>query len=413
MNAVTAILFTLKVPSKQMRYETNYPTIKIDEKIKGLFSSYKHANNMIEELPSLNDLFLQVTGQISNHVVITNRNGIILFANNAAEQMTGYTFNEMKGETPRLWGGMMPASDYREKIWSSLTGGVSVRKTIINRNRDGKLYCALVTITPIPYNKIHTLYVSTEEDITILCEIDKAKTEFVSVASHQLRTPATAVNWYTEMLLSGNIGKLNKKQKECIGEVRKGNQRMLELINATLNISRLELGTLVINHEPIDIAALTQKIIDEQKPEVQKKKIALSVALKKNPVFKNDPKLIEMILQNLLSNAIKYTPKKRKITISISPDKRKKSLLITVSDTGYGIPKNEQVKIFSKLFRAENVKNKVEGTGLGLYITKSIVDRIDGKIWFKSKENKGTTFYVSIPMVRPAGFEPATPSSAS
>lgn len=415
VNVITAILLTLKVSLKQVHYEANYPTIKIDTKIKNIFSSYEHTDisNAVKELPPLDDLFLQVTSQASNHVILTDHNGVILFANHAAEQMTGYTFNEMRGETPRLWGGVMSVSDYQEKIWTPLAEGVSAKKTIINRNRNGKLYCALLTVTPILYKKMHTVYLATEEDVTILCEIDKAKTEFVSVASHQLRAPVTAVNWYTEMLLSGDAGKLNKKQKEYLKEVYKGNQRIIELINALLSISRLELGTLAIDREPINIVALAQKTIDEQKPEIQKKKIALSVTLKKIPSFKNDAKLIEMIIQNLLSNAIKYTPKKGKITISISQDKQKKSLLITISDTGYGIPKNEQAKIFSKLFRAENVKNKEQGTGLGLYIIKSIVDRMDGKIWFESKEAKGTTFYVSIPMVRPAGFEPAATSSAS
>ncbi len=114
-----------------------------------------------------------------------------------------------------------------------------------------------------------------------------------------------------------------------------------------------------------------------------------------------DPKLLRMVMQNILSNAVKYTPNSGKIIMSISlPDKS--NILIKISDTGYGIPKNQQDKIFTKLFRADNVRDKdTDGTGLGLYIVKSIVGNSGGEIWFKSKGavgNKGTTFFVTLPL---------------
>jgi two-component system sensor histidine kinase VicK len=174
---------------------------------------------------------------------------------------------------------------------------------------------------------------------------------------------------------------------------------MVTLVNALLNVSRLELGTFVIEPKPTDMSKAIKDTIDEYKKQVDDKKIKLSYSFGKNiPIIPADPKLLHMIIENILSNAVKYTPESGKIEILLSLDKQK-NVLMKISDTGYGIPKNLQDKIFTKLFRADNVREKdTEGTGLGLYIVKSIIDNSDGKIWFTSEENKGTTFFVTIPI---------------
>lgn len=268
-------------------------------------------------------------------------------------------------------------------------------------------------------------------DVTDRVELDQRKTEFISLAAHQLRTPLSTVNWYTEMLLADDAGKLNNEQKSYLGEVYKGNQRMVALVNALLNVSRLELGTFTVEPEPTDIVKLAQSASNEQQPQIEAKKIKFSEKYADNlPELNADPKLLQMVFQNLLSNAIKYTPENGKVSIKISLNnpspppltlkggddsipplkvreaggvtkraENDKVILITVSDTGCGIPKNQQDKIFTKLFRADNVREKdTEGTGLGLYIVKSIVEHSGGKIWFESEENKGTTFYVTLPL---------------
>jgi signal transduction histidine kinase len=239
-------------------------------------------------------------------------------------------------------------------------------------------------------------------DITDEREIDKAKTEFVSLASHQLRTPLSAVNWYAEMLLAGDAGEMNEKQKKYLNEVYRSNQRMVELVNALLDVSSLELGTFMIEPKSTDICKLAKDVIGEQKAEITAKKLSFSFLCKKRKVcMLVDPKHLRMVMQNILSNAVKYTPEGGKIIFSISPAD-KKNILLKVSDTGYGIPKHQQDKIFTKLFRADNVRDKdTNGTGLGLYIVKSIVENSGGKVWFKSsgeEGNKGTVFYVTLPL---------------
>lgn len=241
-------------------------------------------------------------------------------------------------------------------------------------------------------------------------EVDKAKSEFVSLASHQLRTPLSVINWYSEMLLDGDAGQLNEEQKKYVREVYKGNQRMVELVNSLLNVSRLELGTFTVEPELIDIAALAKSAASELKPQIIKKKLNFQEHYGKElPMFNADSKLLRMVFQNLISNAVKYTPECGEINmymdiIGVGEDFggkiiNEKSIAFFISDTGYGITLSQQNKIFSKLFRADNVREKdAEGTGLGLYIVKSIIDLSEGSIWFESVENTGTTFYVILPL---------------
>jgi PAS domain S-box-containing protein len=235
-------------------------------------------------------------------------------------------------------------------------------------------------------------------DVTQEMEIDKAKTEFVSLASHQLRTPLSAINWYAEMLIAGDAGKLNKEQKQYINEIYLGNQRMVSLVNALLNVSRLELGTFSVEPEQAQITTIADDVIKELKPQMEKRKIKFSKKYQtKIPQMMLDKKLANIIFQNLLSNAFKYTPEQKSVSLEINTNK--KDLLIRVADTGLGIPLSQKDRIFTKLFRADNVRaTDTEGTGLGLYIVKSIVDNVGGEIYFTTEENKGTTFNVSIPL---------------
>lgn len=249
------------------------------------------------------------------------------------------------------------------------------------KNRKGKVIGCVVVFRDVSKEK----------------EIDKAKTEFVSLASHQLRTPLSAINWYTEMLLAGDAGKINDEQKNYLDEIYKGNQRMVALVNSLLNVSRLELGTFMIEPENVELLSILKNNLTELTQKIKEKNIKIVEDTDEQVnKYLGDAKLLNIIFQNLLSNAVKYTKNNGEIKISLK--KEKDDIILTVSDTGVGIPKKQQKKIFTKLFRADNVQAAdTEGTGLGLYIVKSIIDNVSGKIWFKSEENKGTTFFVKLP----------------
>ncbi|MBI4714260.1 PAS domain S-box protein [Candidatus Uhrbacteria bacterium] len=240
--------------------------------------------------------------------------------------------------------------------------------------------------------------VGMHENITQAAEVDKAKSEFVSLASHQLKTPLSGIKWFSELLVDKASGTLTKEQKQLAKEIIDANQRMIALVNALLNVSRIEMGTFKVEPKRTNLAKLVDKCLVLLDPKIKKHKIFLkkNYSITQKYIF-TDPELIFIILQNLLTNAIQYTPCGGSVKIGLVS--RLNDLLLTVSDTGIGIPLNAQDKIFSKLFRADNARTiSPYGNGLGLYIVKSILDFTGGKIWFTSKVGKGTTFHVSLPL---------------
>ncbi len=228
-------------------------------------------------------------------------------------------------------------------------------------------------------------------------DLEQVKIDFVSLASHQLRTPLTSVNWYTELLLSGDAGPLNETQRTYVEEIHNGNKRMVDMVNALLNVSRFDLGTFTISLSPTDIVEMTNSILEEEKLKIEKKNITIVTQYPTTPVIISvDTSLMRILIQNLISNAVKYTPEKGTVTIEIALDTNLFS--VKVSDTGYGIPMEVQSKVFSKLFRADNIKDKdTDGTGLGLYMVKKIIDVSGGTISFDSKPGS-TVFTVTYPV---------------
>ncbi len=277
------------------------------------------------------------------------------------------------------------------------------------KNRQDQIYPVSLMAAPLLEKAEVTGAILLFRDITKERDVDRAKTEFVSLASHQLKTPLSAIGWYAEAMLSQEVGGLNDKQKEYLKNLSDSNKRMVDLVNSLLNVSRLELGTFLVEPEPTNVSELAESVLTELAPAVEAKKIKLEKVYAPDvPKVNLDQKLARMIFQNLLSNAIKYTPQDGLVTIAISL--ADEFLLIRVGDSGYGIPTNDQKKIFTKLFRADNIRETdAEGTGLGLYIIKSIVENSGGKIWFDSLEGKGTTFYVTLPL---SGMERKTGSRA-
>ncbi|MFA5926014.1 MAG: ATP-binding protein [Parcubacteria group bacterium] len=237
-----------------------------------------------------------------------------------------------------------------------------------------------------------------ERDIAHAREVDRAKTEFVSLASHQLRTPLTSVSWFTEMLLNQEVGGLNEKQREYLSEIYIGNRRMIDLVDDILNTSRIDMGTLLVDPKIIDLKEIIGSVLGELNPLIRNKEISVAENFENDlPKIKADPEHIRIVMQNLISNALKYTPPKGKIEVTLV--KESGNVLIKIKDNGYGIPEGQQGKIFTKMFRADNIRTKdTEGTGLGLYIAKAIVKQSGGRIWFESDEKKGTIFYVSLPI---------------
>lgn len=238
---------------------------------------------------------------------------------------------------------------------------------------------------------------------SIHTKVDHAKSEFLALTSHQLRTPISAIGWYGEMLLSGDSGKLDAEQRESVQRIAQSNKRLGAIVDAMLLVASLDLGQLDIKPEPLDLAKLTRSVLSEEKKKLPEKhwEITENYDSSLGKVMLDKP-LTAIILRNILSNALKYTPDGGKIQITISPHTlttKGDAVVVAVADNGYGIPQNQQTEIFAKMFRADNAKVKdTDGTGLGLYVVKGMLDKIGGKIWFESTEGKGSTFWIALPV---------------
>jgi signal transduction histidine kinase len=247
--------------------------------------------------------------------------------------------------------------------------------------------------------KIGTLIIL--RDITREKTIERLKTEFVSISAHQLRTPLSAVKWTLRMILDEDLGEISKEQREFLEKTYLSNERMIHLINDLLNITRIEEGRFLYNVKSQDIIEIAEGIISPVKEVAQRKGLRFEFQKSKTeiPKLELDPEKISLVFQNLLDNAVHYTKTGGLVKISIDCLKNKKEILISVKDTGIGISKAQQKRVFTRFFRGTNaIKTETQGTGLGLFIAKNIVEAHGGRIWFESKENKGTTFYFTLPV---------------
>ncbi|HEY4499875.1 MAG TPA: ATP-binding protein [Candidatus Paceibacterota bacterium] len=367
-------------------------------------SSAVSTNLFPTDVQQENMRFEALLSSIGDGTVATDRNGRVIFMNRAAEDLLGWKFSEIRNKIfvnmirlenesvntiPLDSRPMFLALLYRKRL--------NAREYYYVR-KDGVRFPVSITVSPVIVRDTLIGAIEVFQDITKEREVDRAKTEFVSLASHQLRTPLSTIGWCVETLLSGDVGKITKQQKDYLEEIHFAKERMSDLVEALLNVSRLELGTFMIEPELIDLAALSRSVLQELQPEIAKKQIQIQEHYAEDAKkLSADPNLMRMIFQNLLTNAVRYTREHGAIKVRIH--RREAAVLIEIQDNGLGIPANQQSRVFTKLFRADNARTiATDGTGLGLYIVKSILDSSGGKIWFASKENIGTTFYVALPI---------------
>lgn len=241
--------------------------------------------------------------------------------------------------------------------------------------------------------------------LQFLEEIDRKKDEFLSIASHQLRTPLSAMTWQLELLLDGDAGALTRKQRQVLAGIAKDNHRLVELLTALLDISRMEMGRRKVKLERFSVAALVREVCAEHQARADASGITLHVDASIHlPLVTLDRDLLRMTVENLVSNAVKYTGRGGKVAVDLQWQRR--TLVCTVADTGCGIPHRQHASVFQKFFRADNARGIcAEGTGLGLYIAKSALEMQGGSISFTSRERRGTTFVVRIPLAGAVGGE--------
>lgn len=236
------------------------------------------------------------------------------------------------------------------------------------------------------------------QSIEQISKANKMKSEFVTIASHQLKTPLSQMNWELEILLGKHKDGLNDKQLELINTIGQSHKTMTRLVNDLLDVARIEQGRLVLNMEKIDFSKILDEVIDDNKILASARNVEINVVKpEKIPEIFGDRKRIRVVLDNLVSNATKYIEKKGFVEIKVETNE--KNINVYIKDNGVGIPDNQQDKVFQKFFRSNNaVRYQTEGTGLGLYISKNIVEQLGGKMWFKSIEGVGSDFCFSLPI---------------
>ncbi|HUD07078.1 MAG TPA: GAF domain-containing sensor histidine kinase [Candidatus Saccharimonadales bacterium] len=245
-----------------------------------------------------------------------------------------------------------------------------------------------------------------------LTEIDKIKDDFISVASHQLRTPLTAINGYVGMVIDGLAGQLNDKQKTFLTQALTSSKLMSVMVSDLLDITRIQSGKFFMNYEAINLADLTETTVNEVAKIAESAKITLSFKKPDNfPVTQLDENKTANVILNFIDNAIHYSKPSGHVSIDLTHDNN--NVVLRVKDDGMGVPESAKKDLFTKFFRAENAKQaRPDGTGIGLYLAKKVVDGQKGTLIFESKENEGSVFGFSFPIRSTPPSETLIPEAA-
>lgn len=369
----------------------------------------EQANTHIEEEKERAESILRFLKSIGEGVFATDKERRIIFMNEAAELMSGKTFETAKNQFASDVFAFVNKKHAGPEQLKIAERTLEKKKTIAFPNkafivRGDKEIPVSGTCSLIRDEKQEIIgTITVFQDITKKHELDQMKDSFLSVAAHQLRTPLGSMRWSMELLLNGDLGKIPKEAKEAVQQIYENSQRMITLVNDLLNVARLDQSKEREEKKAVDIGTLLEGVVKTMHPEAEKRgvKLLLKKPKKSLPAITVPPKHFYEAIENLLSNGIKYNRKDGSVTVTLKEESD--GLLIIVADTGIGIPQEAQSKIFSKFFRAQNaVLKETEGSGLGLSVVKSYLEEAGTSIRFESEENIGTTFFITLPF-RPVG----------
>ena len=377
-------------------------TGELQDKLKELEDSRRALMNILEDVEESRgkaedekEKTLLVINNFADGLLVFNKNGRLDLINPQAEKNLDVKKRDIVGR-PLKELKTFPTIEPIVNMLIDETGEI-FRKEIRIEPR-GNLVIEVSTV-PILTDDIKTGTMVILHDISREKMIEKMKTEFVSLAAHQLRTPLSAIKWTLRMLLDGDLGKITEEQEELMAKCYQSNERMINLVNDLLDVARIEEGRYIYGMAMANMEDIIQFVLNSYKEEFEKRnvKIEFKKPEEKTPKINVDVEKIKLVLQNLIDNSIKYTLSGGTVTVSLKYDK--KEIGVEVSDTGMGIPEDQKGRVFSKFFRGANaLRIETEGSGLGLFLAKNIIEAHGGKIWFESEEGAGTAFYFSIPL---------------
>lgn len=378
---------------------------KLQEKTKqamlNVMEDFEEAKAITEQEKAKSEAMLASIGE---GLIAVNMEGKIMIINKAAEKMLGWNENDLLGKDFTS----LPLEDEQNHLlpldkrptYIALSTGKMINNTYVFVRKDKTRFPITITVTPIKLNGKIIGAIDIFRDITREKKIDQEKTEFVCIASHQLRTPLGITKWYLEVLIDeGYLNNAPKIVREYLDVVYKNNERLLALVRGLLCISRIDQETVINAPQITNIMSVLNEVINNMTILAAKHTITLRLDVKKSdiPAIFADPLKVQEVIKNLLTNAITYSNASEMVDIIV--DQKDKKVIITVKDTGVGISGEDKKKLFTKFFRSEKaiVKN-TEGSGLGLYVVKKYVNSWNGDISVETSEGKGSTFSVTLPL---------------
>ena len=382
-----------KKPQQELEKEVKERTKILEESRTALMNILEDVEEARQKAEEEKNKTLAIITSFADGLLVFDEKKNLILVNPEAEKFFDVKSSEIVGRSI-LELATLPNLEPLIKILGEEIETIFRKELSLNKKR-----IVEVSTTPLlrEKEKVGTLVII--HDITREKMIEKMKTEFVSLSAHQLRTPLSAIKWSLKMLLDGDAGEITPEQREFIEKSYRSNERMIGLINDLLDITRIEEGRYLYQPTLCQIEDIVQSVINSYQEEFKKKKIKFEFKRpeEKLPKVKVDEEKMGLAIQNLLDNALRYTLTGGEVTLSLKCVN--KEIELSVKDSGIGIPQDQQERIFSKFFRAGNaIRVETEGSGLGLFIVKNIIEAHGGKIWFQSEENKGSTFYFTLPI---------------
>ncbi len=352
---------------------------------------------------------MSIITSMNEGLLVVNKKKEVILMNPTAEKLLEVKLADIAGVDPgtifRTFQGDKELLGDDKLIPMTMKGGKSITVGIDDnffvQTPSGKRFPVTVATTLLT-SKDNEGVLLVFRDVTEEKALNDAKSNFISIASHQLRTPLTSIRWYSEVLNDGSMGPLNEMQADFMKEIYQGSLRLFRTIDTLLALSRVESGKFEENRAILDAKVFVEGTVKELEPLLHEKKITTHInpedAL---PNIFVDAFMLKEVITNLVANSIRYTNEGGVIDIDLK--KEDDHVLCIVRDNGIGIPEAQKAKIFERFFRADNAVSKVpDGSGLGLSLVKELVEKWGGKVWFESKEGEGTTFFVTIPAAKDA-----------
>ncbi|NJN94300.1 MAG: PAS domain S-box protein [Anaerolineales bacterium] len=362
-----------------------------------LTNELRNINQTLDERVRARTAELQaIFDAVGEGILVTNLAGAIEYINPAMEKLTGYSSAETVGKTPRIWKSEQQNPVFYTKMWQTIRTGQTWRGELVNKRKDGSLYDVLLTITPIPGpDGQPTGFVGVQNDITPFKEMDRLKSEFISVAAHELRTPLTSILGFSEILLTRQLN--DERRNRYLTFINQQADALRAILDDLLDLSRLEAGEgFEIIEDVVDLKKIAEETIFGFQENQQAHHYHL-IGASSWPQIKGDAVKLAQLFKNLLSNATKYSPAGGDIILEAKIEEAYNLLHLTLTDHGIGMTPEQMAQVFDRFYRADASNTAIGGTGLGMTISRLIVERHRGKIWIESQYGVGTTVHILLP----------------